>query len=97
MKLDNKIQEKLNERKWYHRLTAITVVFSLLCAFFVPLDLVKPGFAATPDVVHPGSYSIENDITNVIISGVTNCSTNGASVTATQMPIMLNFQWKWIL
>jgi len=43
MKLDNKIQEKLNERKWYHRLTAITVVFSLLCAFFVPLDLVKPG------------------------------------------------------
>lgn len=84
MKLDNKIQEKLNERKWYHRLTAITVVFSLLCAFFVPLDLVKPGFAATPDVVHPGSYSIENDITNVIISGVTNCSTNGASVTATQ-------------
>ncbi len=49
MKLDNRIQEKLNERKWYHRVTAISLVFSLLCAFFVPLDLMMPGFAATDE------------------------------------------------
>jgi len=54
MKLDNRIQEKLNERKWYHRLTAITLVLSLLCAFFVPLDLVKPGFALTDSDLNNG-------------------------------------------
>lgn len=54
MKLDNRIQEKLNERKWYHRLTAITLVLSLLCAFFVPLDLVMPGFALTDSDLNNG-------------------------------------------
>ena len=54
MNIDKKIQEKLNERKWYHRLTALTLVFSLLCAFFVPLDLVLPGFAITSDNLNDG-------------------------------------------
>lgn len=81
MKLDNRIQEKLNERKWYHRLTAITLVLSLLCAFFVPLDLVKPGFAAMDSDVPAGAYSIENDISNVSISNVQNGSASGSNVT----------------
>ena len=54
MNVDKKIQEKLNERKWYHRVTAITLVFSLLCAFFVPLDLVMPGFALTDSDLNNG-------------------------------------------
>ena len=50
MNVDKKIQEKLNERKWYHRVTAITLVFSLLCAFFIPLDLVMPGMAMSVNI-----------------------------------------------
>jgi len=45
--LSNRINERLYEHKWYKRFTAITIVMSMLCAFFVPLDLVMPGFAAT--------------------------------------------------
>ena len=51
MNVDKKIQEKLKERRWYHRVTAITLVFSLLCAFFIPLDLVMPGFAVTEEEI----------------------------------------------
>ncbi len=58
MKLNDRINEKLTERKWYHRLTAITIVFSLLCAFFVPLDLVKPGIA----------ISIQNTINAAVLA-----------------------------
>lgn len=43
-----KIKSNLNERKWYHRITAFALVFSVLMAFVVPLNmwnLIKPGFA----------------------------------------------------
>ena len=52
--VNNRIYEKLNERKWYHRVTAITLVFSLLCAFFVPLELVTPGMAITSNNLNDG-------------------------------------------
>ena len=45
--VSSRINERLYEHKWYKRFTAITIVMSMLCAFFVPLDLVMPGFAAT--------------------------------------------------
>ncbi len=52
--VNNRINEKITVRKWYHRVTAITIVFSLLCAFFVPLDLVKPGMAITSNNLNDG-------------------------------------------
>ena len=59
MRIQDRINERLNERKWYHRATALTLVFSLLCAFFVPLELVKPGFAATEDGYEEYDESME--------------------------------------
>ena len=79
--INNRISEKLNQRKWYHRVTAITIVMSLLCAFFVPLDLVKLGFAATEADVPSGAYSIENDITGVTINGIEGGSISGTTIT----------------
>ena len=53
MKIQDKINQRLNERKWYHRATALTLVFCLICAFVVPLDIwtdtgvVRPAMALT--------------------------------------------------
>lgn len=47
--VSNRINEMLYEHKWYKRFTAITIVMSMLCAFFVPLDLIRPGMAAEGD------------------------------------------------
>lgn len=54
MKSDVRINNKMNERKWYHRFTAITIVMSMLCAFFVPLDLAKPAKAITSNDLNDG-------------------------------------------
>ena len=79
--ISSRISEKLTERKWYHRIAAITVALSLLCAFFVPLDLMELGFAATDSDVPAGAYSIENDITGVSINEVSGGTASGATIT----------------
>ncbi len=84
MKRNSLIEEKLFARKWYHRLTALTVVLSLLCAFIVPLSLARPGAAATPDVVPAGAYSIENDVTGVEIGNVSGGTSSGTTITGGQ-------------
>ncbi|MEE5993619.1 MAG: GDSL-type esterase/lipase family protein [Oscillospiraceae bacterium] len=83
MKLDDKIQEKLNERKWYHRVTAITVVFSLLCAFFVPLDLALPGVALTNESLNNGVPYIENAPLTSIPAGAADLTSKIDSITFT--------------
>lgn len=47
--VSSRINEKLYEHKWYKRFTAITIVMSMLCTFYVPLDLIRPGMAAEGD------------------------------------------------
>jgi hypothetical protein len=47
--VSNRINEMLYEHKWYKRFTAITIVMSMLCAFFVPLDLIRPEVAVSDD------------------------------------------------
>ena len=79
MNADKKIQEKLNEHKWYHRMTAITLVLSLLCAFLIPLDLIQPGFAETSgwdgeysdtpaDTIPAGATNVYSALTKVVSS-----------------------------
>lgn len=105
MKLDNRIQEKLNERKWYHRLTAITLVLSLLCAFFVPLDLVKPGFAETGETettsdaftdasadAPTGALDLRTFITNLTIG-----NQNAVQVTADGTPYQLDVNLNYVI
>ena len=82
--ISSRISEKLTERKWYHRIAAITVALSLLCAFFVPLDLMELGFAATDSDVPAGAYSIENDITGVSINEVSGGTASGATITGNE-------------
>ncbi len=105
MKLDNRIQERLNERKWYHRVTAITIVFSLLCAFFIPLDLIQPGFAAddesdsTSDAftdasadAPSGALDLSQFITNLTIG-----NENAVQVTASGTPYQLDVNLNYVI
>ena len=94
MNTRQKIQDKLNERSFFQRAAALLICLAVIVGFCVPVQLMVPGIAATSEDIPPGAYSIANDISNVMISNVTNGDVSGDSVNAAANADYVSFSMK---